>query len=161
MSSIREYRKKVQPADKSFSSSNTDTGSDLPNSRGSDPSNVIISPTRNTAKISALKPRPNALNLVSVPETSVAKSLEMNIQAAEVQFVPMVFKKPGTSILKKAKIGYEAQNKSETMEALKSNKKQRLIFKDALEQVNIIENWKEYNTDTTYANSATCYCSTF
>ena len=159
MSGLKDYKKKVQPSDKSFSSMTTDTTAlEPPNSRGSDPSNVIISPTRSTAKVSVQKPKDNMINLLSIPETSQTKSLEGNNQP---QFLSIVFKKPGASILRKSRIGSEAQKKPETKEAIKAPKKRKLMFKDALEEVNIVENWKEYNTDGTYNQSATCFCSTF
>lgn len=39
----------------------------------------------------------------------------------------------------------------------KSDKKHTIAFKDDIQEVKIVENWKQYNTDT--SNSTVCHCN--
>ena len=46
-----------------------------------------------------------------------------------------------------------------TTKDLKGDKKEKISFKEDLQQVKIVENWKDYNSDN--YDSPTCHCSTF
>lgn len=70
-------------------------------------------------------------------------------------------KKPSQSILKKTKNNDESSTRQDANgnPILKGGRKHKISFKDKVEDVKVVENWKEYNADN-YTTS-TCYCNIF
>jgi len=71
-------------------------------------------------------------------------------------------KKPGPSILRKGKGNADdGPQRTDTngVNITKGGKRHKIAFKDKIEDVITVENWKEYNTDNN--TSSTCYCNIF
>jgi len=70
------------------------------------------------------------------------------------------------SILRQSRYGkaLEGDSNSQVSEvplkrAIKEEKKEKISFKQDIEEVKVVENWKDYNNDD-YGNT-TCHCNTF
>jgi len=73
-------------------------------------------------------------------------------------------KKYMAPILKKSKYvdsesGKEPLERKATL-AEKKTQKNKLTFKEEIQEVKVVENWKIYNQET-YTTTSTCYCNTF
>jgi len=74
-------------------------------------------------------------------------------------------KKYMAPILKKSRYvdsesGKEPLARTTTLAAEKKPQKNKLTFKEEIQEVKVVENWKIYNQET-YTSTNTCYCNTF
>ena len=157
----KESRKKVQPSN--------DESSPLPKSDElhSQP-NSPTNPTTTTKKSrhSHMHLSPSGISLVNLPEGGAAKSNDSTRKNAEgTSSVRGSHRRSGGgSILKKSRLANpESTNRSENPAQAGEERRHRrpkISFKENIEQVNVVENWKEYNADD-YTSNATCYCQLF
>lgn len=63
------------------------------------------------------------------------------------------------SILKRSRI--EGQRSTQELPADQESKKAKLVFREEIQEINIIENWKEYNNVETAGVSTACHCNVF
>jgi hypothetical protein len=67
---------------------------------------------------------------------------------------------PGPSILKKLRASSQStRNDANGVPIVKGGKRHKIKFKENIVEVQIVENWKEYNSDSTPSSS--CHCAIF
>lgn len=111
------------------------------------------------------------------PSTDVADNSKNTplSQSGDRNSVPKSSKKKGVielkaSILKKSRYGKAEDNPpNPNMRTslgnepaniqLKSDRKEKISFKEEIHQIKVVENWKDYNSDN--YDSTTCHCNTF
>lgn len=161
----KESRKKIQPALNNGEPLSPDAiNSDRPLSKNGDPTSQPSSPSGSNKKsrISGTHLSPSGINLVNLPEGAAGKSNDSTRKNGEGA---RHSRRSGGSILRKSRIlNPDSTNRSENgppvHEEHRKSRRHKISFKENLEQVNVVENWKEYNGDD-YTSNATCYCQLF
>lgn len=163
----KESRKKIQPALNDEPLSPEGLNSDRPLSKSGDPQSQPLSPTNSNKKsrMSGMHLSPSGINLVNLPEGGAAKSHDSTRKNGEGGPSARHSRRSGGSILKKSRIANpESTNRLENGpvqgEEIRRSRRHKISFKENIEQVNVVENWKEYNADD-YTSNATCYCQMF
>jgi len=155
----KENRKKVQP-----SSLNDPESNPLPKSDEltSQPNSPTVN-HKKSSRASAMHLSPTGINLVNLQEGGAGKSNDSTRKNPDgtSSIRGSHRRQGGGSILKKSRLANpsDSTNRSENPPH-ERNRKHKISFKENIEQINVVENWKEYNGDD-YAHNATCYCQLF
>jgi len=160
MSKSKESRNKVQPA--------LDNQDPLLSSKSNTKNDEEKTPKKSSSKKSSKSGgvflSPSGINIVNLPDGTSVASNDSSRKNTDSQSSRPTPRKHGGSILKKSKIANPneplAKNDVQGAPSERSTRKQKISFRDKLEEVNIVENWKQYYSDD-YASNSTCYCQLF